>query len=85
MMNVTEARKAMLDFVNRNKGKSILFSTLNDADKLIYVMVKSFTYYTFLKGSERVKRAIENAYAHKKSNFEVYADRPTEHLVVTRI
>ncbi len=77
-MTTKEAREKMMDFVNRNKGKTVLFAKLSEDDKLAYVMVKSFNFYTFLKGAERIKRAIENAFAHKKSNFEHYMQFPTE-------
>ena len=77
-MTAREARETMMEFVNRNRGKTVLFASLSEADKLAYVMVKTFNYYTFLKGRERIERVIENALAHRKSNYEVYTRFPTE-------
>lgn len=84
MMTVTEARKAMMEFVNKYKGKTVLFAKLNDKERLIYVMVDSFSFYTFLKGAERVQRAIDNAYAHKRSGFEFHLAYPTMSMHISK-
>ena len=84
MMKVSEAREAMKEFVNRKRGTNVLFATLDDSDKLTYVMIKSFGFYTFLKGSERIRRAMENAYAHQRTNFEVFTRFPTESMLISK-
>jgi len=82
-MTIFEARKAMMDFLTKNNHKSVLFATLSEEDKFTYVMIKSFKYYDFLKRTERIARAIENAEAHQKSNFEFYLRDVNEHMVIT--
>lgn len=81
-MTITEARKRMIDFVSNRKYSSVLFASLSEEDKLTYVMLKSFNYYDFIKGSERIRRAIENAEAHKKSKFNFFMNNINEHMVI---
>ncbi len=68
-MTVSEAKKAMLDFLKKYRGKTVLFGTLEEADKVAFVMVKSFQYFRFLPPKDRIQRTISNAEAQKLIGF----------------
>ena len=72
-MKRNEAKQAMKQFVTKYAGKAVLFRNLNDDEKFIYIMIKSFNYFKFLGTYDRLTRAIQNANAHKESNFEHFA------------
>lgn len=83
-MTKAEAKTMIQNFVSKNKGKSVLFNTLNEADKKAYVLTKSFLYFNkFLKTGEALTRALNNTEAHAKSNFEVYENKINEHLIIS--
>ena len=83
-MTKTEAKTMIQNFVSKNKGKSVLFNTLNETDKKAYVLTKSFLYFNkFLKTSEALTRALNNTEAHAKSDFEVYRNKINEHLIIS--
>lgn len=70
-MTAKEAKQAMIEFMARNKGKSVSFESLkNDNDRISYIMIKTFEYLSFLPQKERFRRAIENAQAHASGNFK---------------
>ena len=73
-MTAAEAKKAMLSFLEKHHGRSVLFGTLSDDDKLAFVLVKSFEYFKFLPAKDRIMRAIGNAEAHRRSGYDCWAD-----------
>lgn len=74
-MTINEARQAMLDFVNSRKGETVSLDLLGESDKMIFVMVKTFMFASFLPTKERIMRAINNAEAHSESGFDKFSDR----------
>ena len=82
-MKKSEAKTIIKEFVNKNKGKNVLFNTLNDTDKKAYVLTKSFMYFNkFLKTSEALTRALNNAEAHGKNDFEFYKNNINECMII---
>ena len=83
-MKKSEAKTIIKNFVNDNKGKNVLFNTLNDADKKAYVLTKTFVYFNkFLKTGEALTRSINNMEAHEKSNFDFYKNNINECMIIT--
>ena len=85
-MKKSEAKNIMLEFVNKNKGKNVLFNTLNEADKKAYILVKTFNYFkSFLKVNEALTRAIDNTEAHERDNFSVFTNKINESMTIAKI
>ena len=86
MKQITKAKaKTMIqNFVSKNKGKSVLFNSLNETDKKAYILTKSFLYFNkFLKSDDALTRALNNMEAHAKDNFKVYVNKINEHLIIS--
>ena len=85
-MKKSEAKNIMLEFANKNKGKNVLFNTLNAADKKAYILIKTFNYFkSFLKVSEALTRAIDNTEAHERDNFSVFTNKINENMTIAKI
>lgn len=68
-MTSAEAKRTMLDFLEKHRGKSVLFGNLDDDDKQTFVLIKSFEYFGFLPAKDRITRAIGNAEAQRRIGF----------------
>ena len=82
-MTIFEARKEMLDFAKKHNHETILFSSLSEEERFIYIMIKTFRYFDSLKRVERLQRAIDNAEAHKKDGYSLYLSFPNENMTIT--
>lgn len=82
-MSRDTAKRKIKRFLNKYRGKSVLFATLNDTDKYNYVLTKQYNYFRgFLKTTEALDRAISNTEGHKKSRYSVYRNISNEHMVI---
>ena len=82
-MKKSDAKTIIKNFINKNKGKNILFHKLNDEDKKAYMLTKSFIYFNkFLSTNESIERAISNTKAHEEDNYAVYNDNMNEHIII---
>ena len=68
-MTRSEAKQAMTEFVDKNVGKTVVFGSLDESEKMAFVMVSSFEYFRFLKPAERLDRAVANAEAQMRVGF----------------
>lgn len=77
------AKKRMMEFVQKHKGKSVLFAGLDNEGKYDYILVKSYRYFRgFLSVSAAVERAVTNATSHKTLKFQHYDLNGTEGMVI---
>jgi len=82
-MSRETARRKIKRFLNKYRGKSVLFYTLNDTDKYNYVLTKQYNYFRgFLKPAEALDRAISNTEGHKKNGYSVYKNIGNEHMII---
>lgn len=82
-MSRDTAKRKIKRFLNKYRGKSVLFATLNDTDKYNYVLTKQYNYFRgFLKPAEALDRAISNTEGHKKSRYSVYRNISNEHMII---
>ena len=73
-MTFREAQDTMMEFAKKYAGRKVLFDKLVDEkEKLAFVMIDQWHYFSFLKTGERMNRAVNNALGHQKNGFEVYA------------
>lgn len=83
-MNKTKTMHNMKSFIKENENKVVLFSSLDSNGKYNYILIKSMMYYKkFLKSSEAFDRALKNAEAHRKSNFENFDTYGVEKMVIS--
>lgn len=77
-MTIKTAKRLMLDFMFKYRGKTVRFTSLvNDDDKLGFVLIKSFQYFDFLPKYDRMVRAMNNANAQAKNGFKAWGYRDT--------
>lgn len=82
-MSRETARRKIKRFLNKYRGKSVLFATLNSTDKYNYVLTKQYNYFRgFLGNAEALDRAIRNTEGHKKGGYSVYKNVGNEHMVI---
>ena len=76
------ARRKIKRFLNKYRGKSVLFCTLNETDRYNYVLTKQFHYFCgFLGNPNALDRAIYNTEQHKKNGYSFYKNSD-EHMVI---
>lgn len=72
-MTRNEARKIMLDFADKYSGQHVAFDKLDDHDKMAFVLVDQYRYFSFLPMKDRIDRAISNAERHQENGFQPYS------------
>lgn len=77
-MTIKDAKKLMLNFMDKYRGKTVRFLSLTaDEDKLGFVLVKSFQYFDFLPKYDRIVRAMKNAEAQQSNGFKAWGYKDT--------
>lgn len=80
-----EAKKIIIEFINKYKGKNVLFNNLDEGGKRAYVLTKTFNYArSFLTVGEALERAINNTEAHERENFNDFTSKINENMTIAK-
>ena len=84
-MTLSEAKQKIIDFVNKYRGKTVLFNSLNESEKEAYSLTKIYRFHSYIvTNGEALRRAIDNTECHKKNNYNCFSDL-TECMTISRI
>lgn len=83
-MTLSEAKRKILNFVNKNRGKTVLFNSLNESDKEAYSLTKIYRFHSYIvTEGEALRRAINNTEHHKKDNYNCFSNL-TECMTISK-